>query len=217
MNDPTNENESANLKDLAGALCKAQASIGAAKRDGKNPHFGSTFATLEAVLEAISEPLAENGLSCVQLPIGHPTGIALRTILLHESGQWIAGTMTLPFDTQKGRTEVQAAGSTITYMRRYALMSLLGVPTEDDDGNAAGETYGNREARGGNGEGSGGSSNGEGVSEAQVKLFKTLTNGLSADRIRQGLKKLGHECGFADLSKREGSAVITALKDSENG
>jgi len=33
--------------------------------------------------------------------------------------------------------DAQAAGSAITYARRYALQAIAGIPSEDDDGNTA--------------------------------------------------------------------------------
>ncbi len=45
---------------------------------------------------------------------------------------------------------LQAAGSTITYMRRYCVCSILGLATTDDDGKAGGDAMDNKELRGNN-------------------------------------------------------------------
>jgi hypothetical protein len=55
------------------------------------------------------------------------------TLLTHSSGQWIGGTVSV---TAREDTP-QAIGSAITYLRRYALQSFVGVAPEDDDGNLA--------------------------------------------------------------------------------
>jgi hypothetical protein len=202
------------IADLATALSETQATLGAAKRDGKNPHFHSTFATLESVIDTIREPMAKHGLSYTQLPVHHPDGIGLTTLLMHKSGQYIGSTMVLPTDTQKGRTEVQAAGSTLSYMRRYALMALLGIPTEDDDGNAAGyrapaqqRTYPDDDPLP--------PPPSDRVSPKQIGMFRALTKGMSAEQIAAGLQARGHTCEFHQLSKKDGSAILAALKERE--
>jgi hypothetical protein len=63
-----------------------------------------------------------------------PDGDGLTTMLMHSSGEWLAATSRM---TPKDQTP-QGQGSAITYLRRYALSSVLGLATEDDDdGNAA--------------------------------------------------------------------------------
>ena len=51
---------------------------------------------------------------------------------------WIAGTLRL----KPVKPTPQDAGSAITYARRYALAAIVGVVTEDDDGNAASQPNG---------------------------------------------------------------------------
>ena len=60
-------------------------------------------------------------------------GDKLRTILLHESGQWIAGELELKAD----KSGPQAQGSAITYARRYSYSAMIGLHQEDDDGEGA--------------------------------------------------------------------------------
>ncbi len=127
--------QSAEIKDLAKALAAAQSSINAAKKDGQNPHFKSQYATLQSVWDAAREVLAPNGLSIVQTfeaTDGHR--LDLTTTLLHASGQWIAGTISMT----PSKADPQGAGSAATYARRYSLAAILGiVADEDDDGEAA--------------------------------------------------------------------------------
>lgn len=122
------------MKELATALCKAQSQIRGAIKDSTNPHFRSDYADLESVWDACREALHGNGLSVVQVGADAPEGhIAIKTMLLHESGQYIDGVMTLPMV----KRDPQAAGSAITYARRYSLAAMVGVVQVDDDGNAA--------------------------------------------------------------------------------
>jgi len=126
-------NKSESIKELATALCKAQAEMSGAKKGATNPFFKSKYADLGSIVEAVKEPFASNGLSYSQFPIMEETKVGVETILMHESGEWISSSLTLPMTKQ----DPQAAGSAITYARRYALQSIAGIPAEDDDGNHA--------------------------------------------------------------------------------
>ena len=57
----------------------------------------------------------------------------LTTRLVHESGEWIEETMSIPMIKQ----DPQAFGSALTYARRYGLSSITGLYADDDDGYAA--------------------------------------------------------------------------------
>jgi len=52
---------------------------------------------------------------------------------MHNSGQWLSSELLL----KPVKADPQAAGSCLTYARRYALQAIAGIPSEDDDGNAA--------------------------------------------------------------------------------
>jgi hypothetical protein len=120
---------------LAKALAAAQAEIEPALRDSENPFFKSKYADLASVWRAIRGPLSKHGIAVVQAP-QETDGqtVAIKTILLHESGESIEGMLRMvPKDTSP-----QAMGSCITYARRYALAAMVGVcPDDDDDGEAA--------------------------------------------------------------------------------
>lgn len=133
-------NQSPEINKLAEALAAAQSSLSAAKKDAINPHYKNRYATLQAVWEAAREVLAPNGLSVAQTFA--PTDGArldLTTTLLHTSGQYITGTLSM----QPQQATPQGIGSAITYARRYALAAILGIVTDDDDdGNEASRTNG---------------------------------------------------------------------------
>jgi hypothetical protein len=124
---------SESIKELVTALSKAQSEIKPAIKDAKNPHFKSDYATLAAAWEACREPLTKNGLAVIQLPDGNQ----LITVLAHVSGEFIS-TVT-PICIGQSNNPAQAYGSALTYARRYALMAIVGVAPDDDDGNTAGE------------------------------------------------------------------------------
>lgn len=119
---------------LAASLSKAQASIEGAVKGKVNPAFKSKYADLSSVWEACREALTDNGLSVVQSPGPIADGrMELTTMLLHSSGEWMRGTLTIPL----GKVDAQSYGSALTYGRRYALAAFVGVSPDDDDGNAA--------------------------------------------------------------------------------
>jgi hypothetical protein len=126
---------SAEIGELAKALAAAQGEMTSAAKDATNPHFKSRYATLASVWEAIRKPLTANGLSVSQILETEPGGVAVRTMLLHASGQWLASRYVMPVGE---RLTPQAMGSAITYARRYALSAIVGIaPDDDDDGNSA--------------------------------------------------------------------------------
>ena len=130
-------NKSESIKELAAALAKAQAKMPAAEFDATNPFLKNKYASLGAIIKASRAPLAENGLSVAQLPINEGEAIGVTTILMHSSGEYIESTMTLPVGEERGKSTAQVAGSVITYLRRYALASVLGIyADEDTDGSA---------------------------------------------------------------------------------
>lgn len=114
------------------ALSAFQSKVGKIAKDGTNPAFRSKYATLPGILDAIAEPLRECGLAFTQIPSGLGK---LTTKVVHlPSGESIEGEIEMHPVDQKPQTY----GSVITYQRRYALVSMLGLNVDDDDdGNAA--------------------------------------------------------------------------------
>ena len=122
-----------NTPQLAEALCNAQAVMAGARKDKENPFFKSKYADLTSVIDALRDPFADNGLSFTQtVEILDNGRMALRTRLMHVSGEHLDSVMLLP-QTEKPHE----LGSGLTYFRRYALQSIAGLPCEDDDGNGA--------------------------------------------------------------------------------
>ena len=69
----------------------------------------------------------------MQFPISGEGLAGVETIIMHESGEFISGEFLL----KCSKNDPQGMGSAITYARRYGLQSACGIPSEDDDGNAA--------------------------------------------------------------------------------
>lgn len=126
-------NKSETISKLAVALHKAQGQIKAAIKDATNPHFRSRYADLSSIVEAVKAPLLAEGIVFLQGIEDGENGVAVETMLLHTSGEWMSSVLKIPASKQ----DAQGYGSAITYGRRYGLQSMCGVPAEDDDGNAA--------------------------------------------------------------------------------
>jgi hypothetical protein len=98
--------------------------------------FSYSYAALPDLLAAVLPVLNKHGLVLWQAPVNLGAGPPiLRTVLAHaESGEELVAEFALVV-AQPG---MQAIGSAITYGRRYAVVSMLGLaPDEDDDGAAA--------------------------------------------------------------------------------
>lgn len=118
---------------LAKALCQTQATVEAVKKDANNPFFKSKYADLASIWHAIREALTSNGLSVLQEPSTECNKVRITTTLIHTSGEYVRSTL----EVVAVKTDPQGIGSAITYARRYALGSIVGIAPEDDDGNAA--------------------------------------------------------------------------------
>ena len=76
--------------------------------------------------------LSKNKLALLQLLDIEPSGNVLITKLIHEGGETIQSKIAIP-----AQADPQKLGSLITYLKRYSLQAMLGIATEDDDGNSA--------------------------------------------------------------------------------
>lgn len=120
------------------AFARLQAALPAVARKGK-AHNDKRYARFEDLIAAIREPLAQHGFS-VSFRTQQPDGmLSITGVLAHELGHVEETTMKLPQDTSGGKNAVQAWGSSVSYGKRYVLVTLLGIATDDDDdGRAAG-------------------------------------------------------------------------------
>ena len=125
---------SESITKLAPALLAAQKAITFAVMDTLNPHFKKKYADLPSVIDAIKVPLNDVGIVFVQSASpSEPGYLAMTTRLIHESGEWIEDTATIPLP----KSDPQGYGSASTYARRYALAAITGLYQDDDDGNSA--------------------------------------------------------------------------------
>lgn len=122
------------MQQIATALVKAQRAFAPALKTSTNPHFRSRYADLAACVEAVIDALNANGIALVQRTHDCDNGVAVETLLVHESGESISGGI---LHVPAAKQDPQGYGSALTYARRYSLMAACGIAPEDDDANAA--------------------------------------------------------------------------------
>src|SRR5438132_1808216 len=126
---------------LASALAKAQAelinpekSLAATIRTGRAGEAERTFryAPLSTGLDIVRKTLGQHEIATVQTTaIDQAAGIVnLTTMLAHASGEWIASDW--PVCPVAETANPQRMGAALTYARRYALFTLVGIAGEDD-------------------------------------------------------------------------------------
>lgn len=126
--------KSETITKIAPALIKFNSEVKKIEKDGHNPFLKTTYATLDSVIETIRPVLSKNKLAVMQDVESGEGTITVKTLLLHESGEWIESEGTT---LRLQKADPQGAGAAITYARRYDLSAFLSLNTgEDDDGNS---------------------------------------------------------------------------------
>jgi hypothetical protein len=126
---------------LAAALAKAQAelvnpekSLTATIRTGRVGEGEQTFryAPLSSGLDIVRKTLGQHEIATVQTTAIDQTAgmVNLTTVLAHASGEWIASDW--PVCAIADMAAPRRMGAALTYARRYALFTLVGIAGEDD-------------------------------------------------------------------------------------
>jgi ERF superfamily len=126
---------------LASALAKAQAelvnpekSLTATIRTGRAGEGERRFryAPLSSGLDIVRKTLGQHEIATLQTTAIDPTAgmVNLTTTLAHASGEWIASDW--PICPIAETANPQRMGAALTYARRYALFTLVGIAGEDD-------------------------------------------------------------------------------------
>lgn len=126
---------SESIVNLAKAIYKFQSNLTNIGKDATNPFLKNKYATLTNILDAINPLLCDAGLVIMQPPGTEGDMITLTTILIHaETGEYMESN----YSMTPAKKDAQTIGSCITYMRRYAITSILKLNVDDDDdGNQA--------------------------------------------------------------------------------
>ena len=132
---------SPSIASLAAALAKAQAelvnpekSLTATIRSDERGRADQTFryASLSSGLDIVRKTLGQHEIATVQTTaIDQTAGVVnLTTVLAHSSGEWIASDW--PVCAVTDTATPRRMGAALTYARRYALFTLVGIAGEDD-------------------------------------------------------------------------------------
>src|SRR5262249_7234413 len=126
---------------IAAALAKAQAQllnpekslVGTIRSDQVGTAERSfRYAPLSSGLDIVHKTLSQHEIATVQTTsIDETAGIVrLSTVLAHASGEWIASDW--PVCAISETATPHRMGAALTYARRYALFTLVGIAGEDD-------------------------------------------------------------------------------------
>lgn len=91
------------------------------------------YAPLGDISQQIKESLHRNGLSYEWKIEDTTEKIKVTCIVSHIDGHKETATMEASADVSGGKSQIQAKGSTITYLQRYTLIGALGLTTADED------------------------------------------------------------------------------------
>ena len=116
-------------------LINARKKIKFAKRDGQNPFYNSTYATLESVVNAITPILEEHNITYTQCPVhSNDNCLHMEIKLYHDTGH----VEHFPISSiPVGKLDAHGYGAAMTYLRRFQLGAVMGIAFEDDDGNSS--------------------------------------------------------------------------------
>src|SRR5262249_8561368 len=125
---------------IAAALAKAQAQlvnpekslVGTIRSEGSGADRAFRYAPLSSGLDIVRKTLSQHEIATVQTTsIDETAGIVrLSTVLAHASGEWIASDWPVCAIGETGAPHRR--GAALTYARRYALFTLVGIAGEDD-------------------------------------------------------------------------------------
>lgn len=125
-------------KTLAEKLLAFQTEVGAISKDSNNPFYNSQYFDINKLLKIIKPLLSKHGIILLQpltfTTVNDSVYPMLNTMLVNadNSEDMLQFTTSIP-----SLSDPQKQGGVVTYFRRYALVSLLSLEAEDDDGNAA--------------------------------------------------------------------------------
>ena len=127
---------------VAGALAKAQAELTNPEKSlvatiqtdgaGRSVERSFRYAPLSSGLDIVRKTLSHHEIATLQTTaVDQAAGIiTLTTVLAHSSGEWIASDW--PVCAISETTTPRRMGAALSYARRYALFTLVGIAGEDD-------------------------------------------------------------------------------------
>src|ERR1700692_28947 len=189
---PAMHRSSDSVAAIATALAKAQtelsnpekAMVGTVYNNRSDSPQSFRYASLSSGLDIVRKTLGGAQIAIAQTTnIDRPSGaVNLTTVLMHTSGEWIASDW--PVCALSEISQPRRMGAALTYARRYALFTMVGIAGEDDldtspdvtDDRAGGRKTVDSE-----------SSDAPGVSSARVRPSKLRTERSITPTVREQL------------------------------
>ena len=150
-------------------------------------------------MESVNPSLSKHGFVITHTSYRAEDGAPwMKTSLIHTSGEKVEA------DLPISGADPQKMGSAMTYARRYSVLNLLGaVADEDDDA----ETAVGR-----------GNSAPKGISDAQMKLVKSLLSSVRAAKSKAAGNEVAQELvgkSLDDLTSKDASDLIDKLQNEK--
>lgn len=171
------------------AIAAAKAKIKPITR-ASTGHNSKKYADFATIARAIDPIISKFGLG-YRFRSAEGERITVTCVLFHKLGHSEETTLSGPADKTGNKNDIQAIGSTLTYLQRYSLMQALGLAASNDDDGATANL-------------------GEKISEAQAIELIDLCEAVGADRGRF-LKYLKIET-LADLPASRFKDAIASLE-----
>ena len=133
---------------LAGVKITKTGLISFSGTDKKGASFKqeTPYAKLEDIDKVLRPLMKEEGFVVTYLTEGTDR-VIVKCKISHSGGHSETSTMQLPLDTSGSKNNLQGAGSSISYGRRYTLCAMLNLITVDEDDDANGGTIDDGQAK----------------------------------------------------------------------
>lgn len=123
--------QSEKINTLLKSLRVAQSEYPTLPKDKKG--YGYNYTDLDTVVTTIKPIFEKNKLGYIQSLTTLESGKnGITTRIFNDEGEWIEDTIALPDVAMAKTNAAQNLGASITYMRRYALCSMLGISSDED-------------------------------------------------------------------------------------
>lgn len=209
-------NKSESIVNIAKALVAFNAEIKSIAHDAENPHFRSQYTSLDHMIDETKPVLSKHGLTVMQFPGGTGELVTVRTMILHNTGEWIESE---PLTLKPAKLDPQGAGSAITYARRYSYAAALSLSLgDDDDGNNASLPPQQKASQGQSRPATTEPSNSVTspmISTAQINYCHKLKNekSIADDDFARMIEEMSGKESIKDMTKKQASEFINLLNN----
>jgi len=214
-------NKSDSISKIAAALVSFSGEVKSIAHDSENPHFKSQYTSLDHMIDETKPILAKHGLTVMQFPGGDGDRITVRTMVVHNSGEWIESE---PLILKPVKLDPQGAGSAITYARRYSYAAALSLSLgDDDDGNSVSQQPGSKPPQNQNRAASQSNQTQDNfnsvtstlISQAQINYCHKLKNekGITDEDFTRMIEEISGKESLKDMTKKEASEFINLLNN----